>query len=160
MAAAVMGSVQSVDVGLAVELWRRRAEEPGEEEEVVGVSGEMAEIVSEGRNVVLVAGVIKVPELAESTAADSKLASVTELVVVDICDVLVEGEEATMMTETTSPTAAGEASTGRISLDSGKDNLVERFIEFVETGLSSWAAGTVSDVLMEGIVIVVEPEVT
>lgn len=152
MAAAVMGSVQSVDVGLAVELWRRRAGEPGEE--VVRVSGEMAEIVSEGRNVVLVAGVFKVPELAESTAADSKLASVTELVVVDICDVLVEGEEATGMTETASPTAAGEASTGRISLDSGKDNLVERFIEFVET------AGTVSDVLMEGIVIVAEPEVT
>lgn len=103
---------------------------------------------------------IKVTELAELTKVDSSLASVTELRVVDISDTLVEGKEAVVTTEIASPPAAGVASTERTPFGSGKVNLVARFVDIVETGLSLVAAETVSMVVMEGVVIVAECEVT
>lgn len=110
-----------------------------------------------GGDVVLVTDETK--ELAEVTEVES--ASVTELVVADMSDMLVEGKEAVVTTEiAASPPAAGVASTERTPFGSGKVDLVDRFVDFVETGLSLEGAKAVSEVVMEGVAIVVELEVT
>ncbi len=136
-----------------------RAEEMREEEVVMGASGEtgvvMVSLELGGGDVALVTDETKVTELA----------SVTELVVVEkpggISDTLVEGGEAVVVTEiAASPPAAGAASTERIPFGSGKVDLVDRFVDAVETGISLLGAETVSEVVMEGVVIVVELEVT
>lgn len=157
---------QSVDVGLVVvvvvveevELVGGRAEEMREEEVVTGASGEtgvvMASLEIGGGDVAL--------ETDETKATER--ASVTELVVVErpggISDMLVEGGEAVVVTEIAAspPAAAGAASTEPFG--SGKVNLVDRFVDAVETELSLLGAETVSEVVMEGVVIVVELEVT
>lgn len=79
---------------------------------------------------------------------DSPTTSVTEPDVVDICDMLVAGEEATVMTEMASLSLTEEI----MSLDSRPDNLAERAGDVAETGYSSLAAGRVSSMLMEGAV--------
>lgn len=74
---------------------------------------------------------------------------------------LVEGEEAGVMTEiAASPPAAGVASMEGTPFGSGKVDLVDRFVDVVETELSLLGAETVSEVVMEGVVIVVASEVT
>lgn len=74
---------------------------------------------------------------------------------------LVEGEEAVVMTEiAASPPAAGVPSMEGTPFGSGNVDLVDRFVDVVETELSLLGAETVSEVVMEGIVIVVELEMT
>lgn len=93
------------------------------------------------------------------------LASVTESVVVDkpdigMLDMVVEGEEDVAMTDVAaSPPSAGPASTERITFGSGKVNSVDIFVDAV-TELSSPGAEAVSKVVMEGVLIVAELEVT
>lgn len=171
----VVGEVQSVDVGLVVveevEMVGGRAEEIRLEEEVMEATGETAVVMVSlelGGGDVSVTDETKVTELAEVT--DSSQASATELMVADkpggTSDMLVEGEEAVVVTEiAASPpaaaaSAAGVASTERTTFGSGKVDLVDRFVDVVETELSLLGAETVSEVVMEGVVIVVELEVT
>lgn len=107
-----------------------------------------------GGDVVLVSDETNVTE-QEVTEGESSLASVTEFVLADkpegISDVLVEGEEAVVATEIAeSPPAAGSTE--------GEVDVVDRFV--VETELSLLGAETLSEVVMESVVIVVEVEVT
>lgn len=103
----------------------------------------------------------KVTELVELTDASS----VTELMVADkpggISGMLMDGDEVAAMTEiaASSPTA-GIASTERTPLVSGKVDFVDRMVDVVETELSLLAAETVSEVVMEGVVSVIELEVS
>lgn len=152
-------SMQSLDVGLVVvvvveevELVGGNAEETREDE------GVMVSLVSGGGDVVLTAAT-KVTEPTEVTEVESSLATVTELVVAAISDVLVEGTEAVVVTViAASPPAAGGASTER-SFGSGKVDLVDKFVDVVETGLLG--AQTVSKLVVECVVVVVvELEVT
>lgn len=106
-----------------------------------------------------------VAELVEVTEVESSQASATEVVAADepggISDMLVEGEEAVVMTEIAAPPpAAGAASTERTPFGSERVNLVDRFVDVVETELSLPGAETVSEVVMEGVVTVVEFDVT
>lgn len=165
-------SMWSVDVGLVVEeveVVGGRAEENREEEDAMAVSGVMGSVELGGGDAVLVTDEIKLTEQAEETGVESSLAPVTELavVVIDISDMLAEGKEAVVVTEiAASPPppppapAAGVASTERIQFGSGKVDLVDRFVDAVEAGLSLLGVETVSEVVMEGVVIVVELEVT
>lgn len=78
-------------------------------------------------------------------------APVTEVTVEDthggISDMLAEGEEAVGMAEiAASPQAARAASTRRTPFGSGKVNLVDRFVDVVETELSLPGAEIVSNV--------------
>lgn len=168
--------MQSVDVGLVavvmeeegVELGGGRAAENRVEEVITGASGETAAVMvsleSDVVDVVSGTDEIELTQLVVVTGVESSLAAVTELVVVvdkpdGVSDMLVEGEEAVAMTEiAASPPAAGEASTERIPFGSGKVDLVDRFVDVVETELSLLGAETVSKVVME--VTVVELEVT
>lgn len=79
---------------------------------------------------------------------DCLTTSLTELDVVDICDMLVAGEEATVMTEMASLSATEETT----SLDSRPGDVAV-------TGYSSVATGRVSNMPMEG-AVTVESEVT
>lgn len=89
------------------------------------------------------------------------LASVTESVVADMFDMVVEGEEVVVMKDiAASLPAAGPTSTERITFGSGKVNSVDIFVDVVATELSSPGAETVPEVVMEGAVIVAELEVT
>lgn len=160
-------SMWSVDLGLVVEeveVVGGRAEEAREEEDVMAVSGVMGSVELGGGDAVLMTDETKLTELAEETGVESSLASVAELVVVvvDISDMLAEGKEAVVVIEiAASPApAAGVASTERIQFGSGKVDLVDRFVEVVEARLSLLGVETVSEVVMEGVVIVVELEVT
>lgn len=83
---------------------------------------------------------------------DCPKTSATEL---DVCDTLVAGEEATVMTEMASLSVTEKTT----SLDSSPGNLAERPCDVAETGYSSVAAGRVSSILMEG-AVTVESEVT
>lgn len=104
-------------------------------------------------------------ELVEVTEVGSSQASVTEVTLADtpggISDMLVEDEDAVAMTElAASPPVAGVASTERTPVGSGKVDLVDRFVDVVDTELPLLGAETVSEVVMEGVVIVVGLEVT
>lgn len=166
--------MQSVDVGLVVVVVVEEMELVGgraEEDEVImgpsGVTGVvMVSLEFRGGDVVLVTDGTKVTEQAEVTEVDSSPASGTDLVVVDkpdgISDVLVEGEEEeeedVVMTEIAASGAA--AANERIPSGSGKADSVDRCVDAVETGLLLLGAETVSEVVMEGAVIVAELEVT
>ncbi len=149
-------SMQWVDVGFVVavleevEVVGGEAEVTREEEEVMGASTVMVSLELAGGDVVLVTAKT---ELGEVTAVESSLTSVTELMVADISDVLMEGKEAA------SPAAAGAPSTDRIPFDSGRVDLVDRFVAVTETELSLPGAAVVSKVVME-VVVIVELEVT
>lgn len=65
-----------------------------------------------------------------------------------------------MTTEIASPPVAGVASTEKIAFGSGEVNSADRFVAVVEIGLSLVAAEALSKVVMEGMVIVVECDVT
>lgn len=161
-----------VDVGLIasavveeVEVVGGRAAELAVEEQVMGASCETAAVIISlelgGGDVVVVTNESDVTELLDVTEVDSA----TGLMVVDepdgISDVLVEGKEAAVVTEiAASPTAAWVASAERTIFGSGKVDLVDRFVDAVETEISLLGAEAVSEVVMEGLVIVVELEVT
>lgn len=114
----------------------------------------------QGGHVVLV-----MDETTELLDVDSSVASETELMVADKPDgisvVLVEGEEAAVVTEiAASPAAGAAAATERILFCSSKVDLTETFVVVLETELSMLGAETVSEVAMEGLVFVAELEVT
>lgn len=155
--------MQLVDVGLVVVVVEEVELGGGRVEEVVmGASGEtgvvMASLEFGGGDVVLVTDETKVAELVEVTEMGSSPASVTGLVVSNL---LVECEEAVMMTGiTASPPASGGASTERIPFGSGKVDLVNKCVDAMETRFSLLGAETIFGVVTEGVVIVVELEVT
>lgn len=135
-----------------------RAVETTVEEAVKGGSCEIVTVIisleSEGGDAVLVTNV---EELLDATKVGSCLTS--PMVVVDkpggTSDMLVQSTEAAVVTEiAASPPAAGAASTEKIPLGSGKVDLVDRFVDAVETELSRLGAETVSKVVMEGPAIV------
>lgn len=88
---------------------------------------------------------------------DSPTISGTELDLGDMCEMLVAGEEATVLAGMASLSVARETSTG--TMESRADGLAERCGDVVEIVFSSMAAGRVSNMLMEG-VGTVEPEGT
>lgn len=157
--------MQSVDVGLVavveeVALVEGRAGETMVEELVTGVSGEtgvvMVSLELGGRDVVLVTDETEVTEIVEVTETEvkSSLATVaTERVEKSdgVSDTLVP---TVVMTEIAAPLP-----TERKPFDSGKVNLVDRFVDIVETELSLLGAETASEVVME-VIVVVELEVT
>lgn len=165
-----------VDVGLVVveevELVGGRVEDL-----VAGVSGEtVTEVVVKvsvklrGWDGDVVTSENVALELLEETATKvtSSLAVVVTLVVfgepAGIVDVLVETEEVVstvVMTEiAASLPTVGVSSAERVPFGSGKVNLVDRSVDVVEITFSLLRAGTVSKVVMEGVVIIVEVEVT
>lgn len=78
--------------------------------------------------------------------------------VVDISDMLVEDIEAVVTTDAaTSPAAAAAVVTltDRIPFDSREDDAVDRFVDVMDTKLSMRGEVTVSEVVMEGVVVVV-----
>lgn len=145
--------MQSVDVGLVVvveevALVEGRAGETKVEELVMAASGEtgvvMLSLELGGGDVVLVTEETIVTELEEVAETDvvEKSDGVSDMLVPSV-----------VMTE-----IAASLPTERIAFGSGKVNLVDRFVDIVETELSLLGAETVSEVVME--VIVVELEVT
>lgn len=150
-------SMQSLDVGLVVVVVEEVELVGGSAEETREDEGVMVSLVSGGGDVVVTAAT-KVTEPTEVTEVESSLATITELVVAAISDVLVEGTEAVVVTvKAASPPAARGASTER-SFGSGKVDLVDKFVDVVETGLLG--AQTVSKLVVECVVVVVELEVT
>lgn len=165
MVEADTGTRLSLDVGLVVvvvvgvvELVSERTVET-RDEEVTGVSGAIVEIASGGGGVVLADDGIADSEVWELVVMDSPVTSATEIDVVDICDMLVAGEEATVMTGMASLSVTRGTSTETMSLESGTDILAAGSGDVAEIGFSLMAAGRASNMLMEG-VVTVEPDVT
>lgn len=127
----------------------------GRVEELVMVASGVAVMVSlelQGGDVVLVTDETDVTALVEVT--EPSLTS-------GMFDMVVEGEVVVVMTDiAASPPAAGLVSTERITFGSGKVDSVDRFVDIAATELSSPGAETVSEVVMEGVVIVAELVVT
>lgn len=127
------------------------------EEVVMVVSGKTVTVSLElqGEDVVLMTD-------ETGVTTEPSLASVAESVVADMFNMVVEDDEVVVMTDIAAspPAAAGPASTERITFGSGKVNSVDIFVDVVATELLSPAAEIVSEVIMEGAVIVAELEVT
>lgn len=149
--------MQSVLVGLVVVVVGVRAEGV-----VMEATGEtvvvMASLVLGGGDAVSVTDETTVTQLADVTVVEMSVASAVVHKPDDTSDTLAEGDEALVTTEMAP--SAGATSTARIPSGSGEVNLAGRFVDVVVTELSLLGAETVCEVLMEGVAIVVELEVT
>lgn len=160
--------MQVLDVGLMIlsvaeggEVVGERTAETMLEDVVMGMSCEIAaEITSlelAGGHVVLGATENNLSELLEATEVALSPVSVSEVMAEDkfavVSDLLVKGEEAVMVEEIPITSLNVEvASTERAPFCSTKADLVDRFVEVVETKLWLLGAQTVSWVVREGVV--------